>query len=38
MRDLYVVMTVSLISWIGIFLIIMRIDKRVKQLERSANE
>jgi CcmD family protein len=34
MRDLYVVMTVSVIAWAGIFLYLWRLDGRISKLER----
>lgn len=33
MRDLYVVMTVSLISWAGIFYYLWTLDRRLSKLE-----
>ena len=35
MSDLYVVLIVSLISWAGIFFYLMRLDARVKELEKN---
>jgi len=34
MQANYVVMAVTLIVWIGLFLFLMRLDKKVRQLER----
>lgn len=34
MSELYVVLIVSLISWAGIFFYLMRLDARVKELEK----
>ncbi len=34
MSELYVVLIVSLISWAGIFFYLMRLDTRVKELEK----
>ncbi len=34
MPDLYVVMTVALISWAGIFAYLLRMDLRLKRLEK----
>lgn len=31
----YVAMIVTLIVWIGLFVFLMRLDKRIKKLERS---
>jgi CcmD family protein len=33
MSDLYIVMLVSLISWLGIFYYLWRLDKRIGKLE-----
>ena len=34
MQDNYVTMGVTLIVWIGLFVFLMRLDKRVKDLEK----
>ncbi len=34
MPDLYVVMTVAAISWIGVFFYLIRLDLRLKKLEQ----
>ena len=34
MQANYVVMAVTLVVWIGLFLFLMRLDKKVRQLER----
>lgn len=34
MSDLYVVLIVSLISWAGIFFYLLRLDARIKELEK----
>ncbi len=34
MSELYIVLIVSLISWAGIFFYLMRLDTRVKELEK----
>lgn len=35
MSELYVVLIVSLISWAGIFFYLIRLDARVKELEKN---
>ncbi|GEM_PF-1680722 len=34
MSELYVVLTVTLLSWAGIFLYLLKIDAKVKELEK----
>lgn len=34
MSDLYVVLLVAAISWIGLFLYLLRLDLRIKKLEQ----
>ncbi len=34
MSSNYVTMIVTLISWLGIFLYLLRLDKKIKELER----
>lgn len=34
MSELYVVLVVSLLSWAGIFFYLLRLDSRIKELER----
>ncbi|UNC92956.1 CcmD family protein [Candidatus Contubernalis alkaliaceticus] len=34
MSDLYVVMVVTLLSWIGIFLYLLKMDLKVRELEK----
>ena len=34
MQDNYVAMAVTLVVWIGLFFFLMRLDKRVKDLEK----
>ncbi len=34
MADIYVVMTVALVSWVGIFAYLLRMDLRLKRLEK----
>lgn len=34
MSDLYIVLVVSLISWGGIFFYLLRLDSRIKELEK----
>ncbi len=38
MSDLYVVMTVALISWVGIFFYLLRMDLRLRKLEKRYEE
>lgn len=34
MSDLYVVLTVTLLSWIGLFIYLLKIDLKIKELEK----
>ncbi len=34
MHDLYIVLAVSLLSWGGIFFYLLRLDSRIKELEK----
>ena len=34
MEDNYVVMAVTLIVWVGLFLFLLRLDRRIKRLEK----
>ncbi len=34
MSDLYVVLTVTLLSWIGLFIYLLKIDFKIKELEK----
>lgn len=34
MSDLYVVMVVTLLSWIGIFLYLIKMDFKIRELEK----
>ncbi|PKM83617.1 MAG: hypothetical protein CVU88_02075 [Firmicutes bacterium HGW-Firmicutes-13] len=34
MSDLYVVLSVTLLSWVGIFFYLLKMDKRIRELEK----
>ncbi len=34
MPDIYIVMAVSLVAWTGIFFYLLRLDSRIKELEK----
>ncbi len=38
MSDLYIVLIVSLVSWVGIFFYILRLDTQIKKLEKKYEE
>jgi len=38
MSDLYIVLTVSLVSWVGIFIYMLRLDLHLKKLEKKHEE
>lgn len=38
MSDLYIVLIVSLVSWVGIFFYILRLDTKIKKLEKKYEE
>ncbi len=35
MSDLYVVLSVTLLTWVGIFLYLLKMDARIRELEKN---